>query len=297
MRNDKSEEMGLMDFAIKNLSYALEVTGVVNVHFFDFDESFATTLDGHPFYELIFVASGALSITAEKFSGFLEKDMLLIHSPNEKLALQAAGKAPSVIIIGFTYEGESLSPFSRPVKLREGEIKKLAEIVKEARNVFAPPHNIPTHNMKKNRNQPYGAEQLLKILIEYFLISLQRDYGPDRPQSDGVKHTFSVYEIVEYLKTKYKEKITLNELAFLFGTNRTTLCREFKEATGKTVADFVAEKRLEEAKRRIVTTSATFTEISAALHFDSIHYFTRFFKKKTGLTPKEYRRKNAQGAS
>ncbi|MBQ8907505.1 MAG: helix-turn-helix transcriptional regulator [Clostridia bacterium] len=280
-----------MNFAIKSLSYALKVTGIANVHFFDFDKSFATEYDSHPFYELIFVSSGALDILSEGFSGTLEKDTLLIHAPNEKHALRAGGKAPAVIIIGFTYEGESLAPFAQPLKLGEGEIKRLAEIVKEARNVFAPPHNIPTHNMKKNPNQPYGAEQMLKILLEHFLISLHREYGAKRRQTDGVKHTFSVYQIVEYLNTKYTEKITLNELSFLFGTNRTTLCREFKAATGKTVAAYVAEKRLEEAKTRIVSSSATFTEISAALHFDSIHYFTRFFKKNTGLTPKEYRRR------
>lgn len=282
-----------MDFAIKSLSYTLKITGIANVHFFDFDESFATDYDSHPFYELIFVAGGALEVLSERFSGTLEKDTLLIHAPNEKHALRAGSKEPSVIIIGFTYEGESLAAFSQPSKLREGEIKRLAEIVKEARNVFAPPHNIPTHNMKKNRNQPYGAEQMLKILIEHFLISLHREYGAARRQTDGVAHTFSVYEIIDYLNTKYTEKITLNELSFLFGTNRTTLCREFKAATGKTVAAFVAEKRLEEAKSRIVASGATFTEISAALHFDSIHYFTRFFKKHTGLTPKEYRQRFA----
>lgn len=282
-----------MDFAIKSLSYTLKITGIANVHFFDFDESFATDYDSHPFYELIFVAGGALEVLSERFSGTLEKDTLLIHAPNEKHALRAGSKEPSVIIIGFTYEGESLAAFSQPSKLREGEIKRLAEIVKEARNVFAPPHNIPTHNMKKNRNQPYGAEQMLKILIEHFLISLHREYGAARRQTDGVAHTFSVYEIIDYLNTKYTEKITLNELSFLFGTNRTTLCREFKAATGKTVAVYVAEKRLEEAKARILSSPATFTEISAALHFDSIHYFTRFFKKNTGLTPKEYRQRFA----
>ena len=47
----------------------------------------------------------------------------------------------------------------------------------------------------------------------------------------------------------------------------------------------------EVAKLKICEKKETFTEISNELNFESIHYFTRFFKKKTGLTPKEYRKR------
>ncbi|MBR2018859.1 MAG: hypothetical protein IKA05_00495, partial [Clostridia bacterium] len=36
--------------------------------------------------------------------------------------------------------------------------------------------SIPTHNMKKKKKQSYGAEQMLKILLEYFLLKLVREY-------------------------------------------------------------------------------------------------------------------------
>ena len=47
--------------------------------------------------------------------------------------------------------------------------------------------------------------------------------------------------------------------------------------------------RFEEAKRRATATSETFTAISERLGFESIHYFTRFFKKMSGMSPKAYR--------
>ena len=87
----------------------------------------------------------------------------------------------------------------------------------------------------------------------------------------------------------YKEKITIDELSFIFRTNRSTLCKEFKLSTGKTVAEYVADKKLESAKRKIKSTDKTFTEIAEELNFESIHYFTRFFKKQTGMSPKTYR--------
>ena len=60
-----------------------------------------------------------------------------------------------------------------------------------------------------------------------------------------------------------------------------------------TVVEYINEKKFELAKKRILTSDATFTEISSELNFESIHYFTRFFKKMSGVPPKDFR-KNAK---
>ena len=101
---------------------------------------------------------------------------------------------------------------------------------------------------------------------------------------------FTVNEIIGYLNDKYKEKITLNELSFIFGTNRTTLCKEFKNVYNKTIIEYLNDKKILKAKEKIKNTNKTLTEISEELNFDSSHYFTRFFKKITGISPKEYRK-------
>ena len=84
--------------------------------------------------------------------------------------------------------------------------------------------------------------------------------------------------------------MTIDELAFLFKTNRATLCRDFKKTTGKTVIEFINHKKFETAKYMILNTNDTFTKIAEELNFESIHYFTRFFKKMAGITPKDFRK-------
>ena len=279
-----------MEFKVKKLNDDFKITGVANVHFFEFENNFATEIDRHPFYELVFVSSGTLTVKSESFSGVLNKYDLIIHRPNEYHSLISTESSPTVIIIGFTCEGMPSNFSVLPQKLTELEVKKLAEIVKEGRSVFMPPHNVPVYDMKKNKNQPYGAEQMLKISIEYFFISMIRERIITENQTETTYQRFNANEIIRYLDDKYKEKITLGELSFIFGTNRTTLCKEFKNATGKTVSEYVSIKKLEDAKRKIIDTNATFTEISNSLNFESIHYFTRFFKKNTGMSPKEFRR-------
>ena len=283
-----------MKFILKKLENTIKVTGVANVHFFEFSENFHTSNDRHPFYELLFVASGKLDIESEGYSGRIKKNQMIIHSANEYHSLKCVGANPTVVIIGFDCEGGDIKPFAKsPILLADEEVKKLAEIVKEGRNVFAPPYDVPVFDMKKKKRQVLGSEQMLKNLLEYFIISLMRKFGgQNEPEENGYVGKLSINEVVNYVNDNYKEKITLDELSFIFKTNRSTLCKEFKLATNKTVSEFVSNKKLESAIRKIKDTDKTFTEIAEELNFDSIHYFTRFFKKMTGLSPKEFRKNN-----
>ena len=282
-----------MKFILKKLENSISVSGIANVHFFEFPESFHTLKDRHPFYELLFVASGKLEIISEEYSGLIKKNQMIIHRANEYHSLECIGNTtPTVIIIGFECSTGDLSNFSKnPILLSDQEVKKLAEIVKEGRNVFTPPYDVPVYDMKKKKNPPFGAEQMLKNLLEYFLISLTRKFieQTDAEENTTFSGGLNLLEVVTYIDDNYKEKITLDELAFIFRTNRSTLCREFKSATGKTVSEYVSNKKLESAKRKILSTDKTFTEIAEELNFESIHYFTRFFKKQTGISPKQFR--------
>ncbi len=281
-----------MEYLLKKLNATLKVHEIAYVHFFEFQPDFYTTAESHPFYELVFVSSGSLEIVSQTFNGKLLKKQMIIHGPNEYHSFSCDGDSnPTVIIIGFSCDDDRLLRFSNsPLTLGVAEVKKLAEIIKEARNVFAPPYDIPLYDMKKRKNSPYGAEQLLGGLIEYFLINLIREHTDKSLNllSDHAER-FSVNEIVSYINDNYKEKITLDELAFIFRTNRSTLCKEFKSATGNTIIGFINNKKIEKAKNLILSTELTFTEIAEKLNFESIHYFTRLFKSTTGLSPKAFK--------
>ena len=283
-----------MEYVSKKLSNTLSVTGIVNLHFFEFDRDFSTDGEEHPFYELVFVNSGRLLVTSEDYTGTLRKNEMIIHRQNSTHSLRCSSdNAPSVIIIGFECDSELIDAFSyAPTELDATAIRRLAEIVKEGRGVFKPPYNKPVYDMKKKKRTPLGAEQMLRILLEYFLIRLLRGQATSELAEEAGERTLMVQEIIDYVSDNYRERITIDELAFIFRTNRATLCKEFKGATGKTVIEFINDKKFEVAKTRILTTSESFTSISEYLNFESIHYFTRFFKKMSGLSPSEFRRQN-----
>jgi YesN/AraC family two-component response regulator len=97
-----------------------------------------------------------------------------------------------------------------------------------------------------------------------------------------------ISDIYDYISEHYTEKLTLHDLCFIFGTNKTSLCRSFKETYGDTVLNHINSLRIRDAKRLLREQKLTVTQISEELGFTSIHYFCRLFKKETGMTPKEY---------
>jgi len=83
---------------------------------------------------------------------------------------------------------------------------------------------------------------------------------------------------------------TLDELAKLCGISQSHLMRTFKTATGWPIHKYVAEERLEAAKRMLAEGHLNAKEIAGRLGFRSPAYFATAFRKMTSKTPSEYRR-------
>ena len=76
----------------------------------------------------------------------------------------------------------------------------------------------------------------------------------------------------------------------LSGVPQRTLKRRFKTATGTTLIDYLQNLRVEEAKRLLETGQIAVDEISVEVGYEDPSFFRRLFKRRTGLTPSQYRR-------
>ncbi len=98
---------------------------------------------------------------------------------------------------------------------------------------------------------------------------------------------------IEQAKIIMNENVSGNvdpeELAMRLNISYSWFRRVFKEYTGYAPAKYFQELKLRKAKQLLVGTSHSVKEISFFLGFQSTEYFFSFFKKRTGLTPLEYR--------
>jgi len=97
-------------------------------------------------------------------------------------------------------------------------------------------------------------------------------------------------EVILYLNTNYEKKITIPELCFLFHTNKNTLQKQFREATGQSVVAYIIDLRVKLAMLMLRDTGISVMEISDRLGFSDSAHFNKMFKKASGCSPLEYRR-------
>lgn len=287
-----------MDFVLKGFKKEITVSKLANIHYFEFTPSFHTTDDSHGFPELVYVENGEIDISSDYYTGKLGRGEVIIHTSGETHSLTCESEiAPNIIIIGFECTSPRLESLAHsPLKLTDELTRMLAEIVKEARTVYLPPYDIPnTKDMKKRKGFTYGADQLVKNYLQIFLIKALRLRDATVPDGAALPRNARenvnlqrLEEVRRYLDENFKERVGVEELCFLFNTNKTTLSREFKEIYGKTLIDYVNHRRIEYTKETLITGETTLTRIAEDLNMSSVHYLTTLFKKHVGVSPTEY---------
>lgn len=280
-----------MEFKLKRFEKALEVTKIANIHYFEFIKQYHTFKDRHSFRELLYVDSGFIIAESENFSGVVKENQMLIHKADETHSLTCPeNEASNVIIIGFECNSFELDSFSdQPVTLNDDQKKLLTEIIKEGRNVFMPPYDVPNQkDMKKKKEYPFGADQLIKLKLETLFIELIRSKTSGVNEENRDILDDKIHEIRKYLDENFKENMTLSELCFLFGTNKTTLCSKFRSSYGETVISYINKLKIKEAKKLLRKGEYNLTEISAIVGFSSVHYFSRTFKQYENKSPSNY---------
>ena len=101
-----------------------------------------------------------------------------------------------------------------------------------------------------------------------------------------------VARCIDYIYDHLDTRITARKLASVCGLSEAYLSRLFKLETGTTISDYISECKITTAQNMLVDSDYSPTKISAALAFPSQSYFTSVFRKRTGMTPLQYRTAN-----
>lgn len=115
-----------------------------------------------------------------------------------------------------------------------------------------------------------------------------------RTQSKKCRDASSVIlEIERFLKKNYASSITVEDMARKFNFNASYLTRIFKKQTGEPLMKYLLRLRIDEAKKLLMEHSdLSVKQISTLVGYEDQHYFSRFFKELTGVSPSDFRNKN-----
>lgn len=286
-----------MAFESLILREEFNISRIITIHYFEYTNTYSFTGESHDFWEFLCVDKGEVTVLAGKNSHILTRGQIIFHKPNEFHSVKANGQvAPNLVVIAFECDSPCMKRFENLItKIGENERAILAKIIHEAKQCIRTPLDDPfTQKMIRKSEAPFGSEQLIKLNLEFFLISMIRQMDsqklpPPAIKSVKKKNDALLYtRIVSYLEDHVREKLTLDEICHSNMVGRAQLLKLFRDEHDCGVIDYFFHLKIEKAKQMIREENGNFTQISDYLGYSSLHYFSRQFKKVTGMTPSEY---------
>jgi len=201
--------------------------------------------------------------------------------------------APCFLTVSFSMEFADGAFFEHKCfKVDNGLKAVIKKILEERLNAFE--GNISMGVAKHRESPAMGSSQLIKAYLSELLIRL---YRLDCMAKDHVLQPFVIRSesgncifrhCVEFINENVSNRLALVHVCKSVHVSASHLNRIFNKNSGTSVMDYIMCAKLEKAKGLLRESSMNISQISYDLGFSSIHYFSRQFKQKYGITPREY---------
>ncbi|MCW1837914.1 AraC family transcriptional regulator [Bacillus xiamenensis] len=203
------------------------------------------------------------------------KDSILIRS-NIAVIIQSLSSVP-VAIYTVTFEQFTLASNAQNeliYKVNHDDLPDNGELVKGSALLFSYIKQIKTS--QSVQEQAKWLEEIMQIFQHQ-----------SQPFSENVH--YSIEMILQYLDEHYDQKLTRKDLAHKMGFHESYFSTFFKQSMGMSVTDYIAQIRIDEAKKRLLQTDDQIQIIARQVGYTDSLYFSRKFRQKTGRSPSQFR--------
>jgi AraC-like DNA-binding protein len=129
-------------------------------------------------------------------------------------------------------------------------------------------------------NKMLSCMHIMDICAKY--ISMRNRFNPDKSDLPAA--------VRSYIHRNFREQLSLEHLRSVFFCSRATLINTFRERYGEGINQCITRVRVEHAQKMLEYSRQSINKISTECGFSNQNYFTKVFRKKTGMTPTEYRK-------
>ena len=135
-------------------------------------------------------------------------------------------------------------------------------------------------NFWQNNSEKFLLDNILREL----LILISTEFTTVKPSNSTLQ------KILLYISTNYMKPINLTSLSNTFGISASYITKLFRINLGKGTVDYINDLRLTAACEYLISSNLAIGEISDKIGFTNQYYFDRLFKRKYGVTPKDFRK-------
>ena len=163
----------------------------------------------------------------------------------------------------------------------------LLEIMNSSRIIMYDPNNL-MEKTKTSAGNVIEQAQTLEEIHSFFKREVQSIGEPNEEDTNIAV----VQKIQQYIADHYSEKdLSVKVLADLVYLTPTYLSNLFKKSTGYTIGQYLLDIRIEAAKQLLRDPEYKLYQVATMVGYEDSNYFTKIFKKRTDMTPSEYRKK------
>jgi len=280
------------------LKRIVNVDNIISFHYAEYPRSFKAQ-DCYDFWQMFFVDKGEWEFSAEPDTFTLKQGDCLFVPPGVIRRSQTKPVTPpNVLIVSFDCRSAAIRKLARrSFRLDEEERHLLSQLIREGNRAFLPPpldrnrKNVP---FRLNEQADPGSRHMVRNYLEILLVSFLRRAEADRtmpklpaaPQENREKSVID--RLIRHIDDNLGGDLSIPSLCRKFVVSRTHLYDTFKKRFGCGISDYVRKVRAEQAKVIIREETSSMTEIAERLGYSSVHYFSRDFKKITGMAPTDY---------
>ncbi len=146
-----------------------------------------------------------------------------------------------------------------------------------------------TKMWEKSLNDEIPDKNVLDTVImplKFMLEAIWREQIKPNESSDKTLYS----EILRFVTENYMCKLNAKDIAERFNYSVSTVSHVFRKNNGKSISEYIEALRLERAEWLITNTDMSVTDIAYLLGFCNSNYFSNVFKRKNGISPKDYRK-------
>ena len=266
---------------------------------FSREESFfQSPFHSHPEFELVYILeSHGKRIIGNSVESFESGDMVFLGDDiphvwlNDEIFYKGINSLKAkAMVIYFSRDLFGNSFYELP---EAQEVKKFLSQGVKGVSITGQTNAIIAKKMEKLLKKK-GFEVVMGLIEILFLLSKSKDLRfinddsyvsvSDENKNDRLAAVF------QYVKTNYKEEISLDEISKIANLTPTSFCRMFKAKTKKAFVEYLNEIRVSNACKYLIETDLGISEIAYECGYKTASNFNKLFKKLIGTTPKEYRR-------
>jgi len=288
------------NFVRQDLPQVISISKLITVFYMELSKDFHFEGERHNFWEMVYIDKGEMLCTADNHQFTLKSGEVTFHKPNEFHNLSGDGKtAPNVSVLTFECDSAAMKHFEGKILQLNAEEKRLLSLlISEGLACFRLEdlNNPLLQTLQVQGDAPFGGFQMIRNLLEIFLISLYRHRecvtkaSRQSIQIDGVAVNFEVKEILDVLQANIYGRLSVSDIAKAVDKSESTVKSVFRTFYSGGIMRYYSSLKIREAKILIRENRHTMAQIAELLCYDSPQYFSKCFRDATNMSPSQYRR-------